>query len=1033
MKKYLELCVDLRRGQEAKAAIHQYRTLCGTQNIRSLDDVLLFFLDLAEKRAQKAQAESKNVSLDLERDLDSEIPESVLMSEISGEDIKDRTDREIVTPWLKFLWETYRHVLDVLKNNAMLEARYHDAAQRAFKFCKQYKRKREFKGLSELLRTHLSNIQRYATSATTTPYHKITLSSAETLQHYIDTRFKQLSTASYLELWQEAYRSVEDLHRLLALSKELPKPQLLINYYDHLTKIFWNSQNYVLHSYAYYKLFNLLQAHQASGSKESKRTEKAEKGEEATEPLDFKTIASSLLLSSISIPSTRTTHDEDIIDMDFGDIEKQQRLANLLDLSSLPDKNLLLSQVVTKRVTSLVHPELKDLYRILEVELNPLEICERMEKIFSFLQTNPKLKVYIQPLKDVTLAKLIGQLSRVYQSIRLSQVVQMVSFMTLPEIERGFVQAVRQRRILMTIDHQNDCITFGNNRNTSSLDTDSVRTQLAILAKRLYLAQALVNPPVVTAVTPKGPVLLQTAASKDVIEEEHQNLVNRKDLIEKKKLWEAENKKRELELQKKLEEEERKKREIEEQKLAEKEAKEREIAAQKRAEDEARKIQHQQIIENLTSTVVAPQVVKNVMVAASADIKDVEKLVDEKQKKILSEKKEREKRLLQKVNNLDVLERARRTEEIPLIKEYYETQKKTDRERYESQHKALQEQQRQKFEHDKKMKQQLSKMFKDRREFVNSFVLETRKAQIDSLKREYEEKKKRAKQAWEEKRDKIQKEIARIQKDKEEEEAKKQEALKKKRDEEERKRKEEETERQNRDKEEQDRRKRLDDLAEKRMQKEREIEKQEAEKKKKLEEQRQEEQRKKELERQELLKKREQERSQKEKDTQPSGKAPPKSSRWDIDDNKSSSFGRGKPMVSEPKREDPWRRGPSEPSTVGRGSRVDERPFERPPSSSGRGTGEMREGGRNEQPRSRMDEKPSEWREVGRNQEQPRRDERPSERPPSSSGRGTGELHEGGRNEQPRRGGFNSFGSGRGRGDGERKEEPKKTGGRWKD
>ena len=51
------------------------------------------------------------------------------MSAVTGEDMQDRTDRAILTPWLKFLWESYRQCLDLLRNNQNVEKLYHEVAQ----------------------------------------------------------------------------------------------------------------------------------------------------------------------------------------------------------------------------------------------------------------------------------------------------------------------------------------------------------------------------------------------------------------------------------------------------------------------------------------------------------------------------------------------------------------------------------------------------------------------------------------------------------------------------------------------------------------------------------------------------------------------------------------------------------------------------------------------------------------------------------------------------------------------------------------
>ncbi|KAG6750415.1 hypothetical protein POTOM_044908 [Populus tomentosa] len=67
------------------------------------------------------------------------------------------------------------------------------------------------------------------------------LSAPESLQLYLDTRFEQLKVATELELWQEAFRSIEDIHGLMCMVKKTPKASLMVVYYAKLTEIFWIS------------------------------------------------------------------------------------------------------------------------------------------------------------------------------------------------------------------------------------------------------------------------------------------------------------------------------------------------------------------------------------------------------------------------------------------------------------------------------------------------------------------------------------------------------------------------------------------------------------------------------------------------------------------------------------------------------------------------------------------------------------------------------------------------------------------------
>merc|ERR1719424_1880778 len=253
MKRFLTICVEMRRGKASKDGLIQYRIICQQMNVNSLEAVLRHFMQLAHEGAKAAlELAEKTISdkvanlLDFD-DLEAEeTPESLMLATIGGSaDSKKRTDRLLVTPALKFLWEAYRTVLDILRNKSKLEELYRDTAAKAFEFCKTYKRAVEFRRLCEILRNHI-----HSQTKVDPKWKDREPPTPEALQVHLETRFGQLATAVEMELWQEAYRTVEDVHALTLLMKKPPKPSSMASYHAQLAQVFWVAGNGLFHAYS---------------------------------------------------------------------------------------------------------------------------------------------------------------------------------------------------------------------------------------------------------------------------------------------------------------------------------------------------------------------------------------------------------------------------------------------------------------------------------------------------------------------------------------------------------------------------------------------------------------------------------------------------------------------------------------------------------------------------------------------------------------------------------------------------------------
>eukprot|EP00298_Acanthocystis_sp_HF-20_P013642 c20449_g2_i1.p1 GENE.c20449_g2_i1~~c20449_g2_i1.p1 ORF type:complete len:913 (-),score=391.39 c20449_g2_i1:30-2747(-) len=652
----IEICVDLRKGKIVKDTLLQYRTVClQMSGVVSLEKCVKHFLKLAHERVEEAYNKAQRVVLDIEDLEEQETPESMMLKAVSGEDEKDRTDREIVTPWLKFLWETFRTILDVSRNNNKLEVVYQQTAQKAFEFCVKYQRLTEFRRLCEILRYHLVSIHK-----TTNQLSAINLNNPETLKIHLQSRFAQLNAAAQLELWQESFRSIEDIHSLIALSKKKPPPSLMADYFDKLAKVFWVSENYLCHTCAAFRYFMIQRSQNKQLSKE-----------------DLAIMASSVILAVLSIPPE--IESANLLELD---IEKQKmiRMFQLLNLNFTPTRTLLMDSLKSANVFESALPEVTELYQALEVQFHPLEICSRVKPLLEKLRESPKLQQYAGPLQKLSIIRLLQQLGQVYRNIKISELLKLASLVDRIEMHRIIIQTLEHTGNI-SIDHQNDIIRF----NQDSLFTGHLKSQLTELYGRLNASVELIHPENFAKLEEKKKAALEEL--NEHIEKEHEKILSRRDLIESRKEETEKNERAKLEAQKKEEELKRQQlAQMEQQSSLEAREELRRIEKEKEKQTKLEQ-EKQKLVKQLEQTITQTKGKKS----AKAEITklselDENKLREEQERQKRKLKEEHDEKLQELEKSIDFLERAKRKLEISKRLKEYEQQKEDDRKFFEAEY-----------------------------------------------------------------------------------------------------------------------------------------------------------------------------------------------------------------------------------------------------------------------------------------------------------------------------------------------------------
>eukprot|EP00941_MAST-03F_sp_MAST-3F-sp1_P006388 g6388.t1 len=641
MKTFVDISVKLRDSSFTKDGLHQYRNIAQQSAPKSLETIIWYLLDQSEKKKDEAIELMSRRKVNIE---ETAVAENALLLQATTDTAFDRAKHVCMKPWIKYNWDSFRTVLEILSNNQTLHELYHDVCAKAFEFLIKHNLSQEFKRLAETMRKHLNKIITMNSQASDKlrPWQKVNgvKFNAEVAELSLNTRFLQLETAAKLKLWHEAFRTVEDVYNIIELMKnKKPKAQQMALFYDKVSNVFWASKNLLFHAYCINRFYALSKAHNVSLTVEEKQR-----------------MASRALLAALCIPEETEAGSSFAYNVK---LEKNRRVANLLDFPSKPDRSDLIARIAEAKIDLDVAPELRQCLAVFEQNFAPLDLAE---------------KPYCTPLTNLLVVRMLRQLSKIYETLKIPYFISLIGGLGVEfaDVEKLALSAVKSRLLSVHIDHKSKTLRFSG----KGLQAKRMQTQLSTLSHRLNSLVPVLDVGATVKMEDKEAEAKEKAEFFEQVlkraEKTHKEMLDRGDIIEAKK--------EEFERQQSVKSRREQALRVEQAAARRAEEQERLLLAQKARDEQAKKEAEaeQTRKENLALAK------KFGLDAEAMKGKEKEEIMKEAQRKAAKEKANEAKQLNQQKRTLDYTIRALREAEVPRLLQEMEKRFEADQKKLEA-------------------------------------------------------------------------------------------------------------------------------------------------------------------------------------------------------------------------------------------------------------------------------------------------------------------------------------------------------------
>ena len=449
--KLVELCVKTQNMPVLKETLAAFRNV--SQNLSPSS-----FQKVIDELRVRAEAQVASLAVDAISDLHDleaeDLPDEVLIGSVGPVECKSARKAA-----LKFLWETYKVSLDLLKANGKMVNVYEETARFALKFCMHYGRATECRHFCETLHLHLhSAIKNFKTPPVglqLTYLHDF--NDDETVLHLVNVRLAALEACLELHLYQEAFRVSDDLKHLMTMRKSTL--QHLFIYWQGLARVFLKADQPLLHAIALQNVLYYLR----KGKKELTQEQNSE-------------ASSEVVLATLAVPCYSLS--KTIVSAGL-----MSRLATIISASTLPTRDTMIQMLTTRNILEAASTNVKDLFNVLETEFSPLtlpvKVCSLLESL------SESQAVYKSAIEQNLVFKVIAQLCTCYQSIKLTNLRKLFAFVPGAKLERLLLDLASHSHIKVELDYKDQVLRF-----TETLDALGPGASLGTLVKSIQEAAA---------------------------------------------------------------------------------------------------------------------------------------------------------------------------------------------------------------------------------------------------------------------------------------------------------------------------------------------------------------------------------------------------------------------------------------------------------------------------------------------------------------------------------------------------------------